>query len=114
MIPNNYQCEGQMNIWELNLDGADLPQIEKVIQIVSDMFGIVFKESIADWDNSGRKVFTRKYPKAELEIHDSHLMENHKRIVSVWWNGKDWGIGHPCEDMDEVISAIKKGLEKVK
>ena len=115
MIPKDYQCEGQLNVFDivrLNEYYQTLPDIETVISEVSQKFNIAFVESIADWDNSGRKVFKKKFPKAELEIHESWFMENGERFISVWWNGKDWGIGNPSHNLEEVFKAIEREIAR--
>lgn len=109
MIPDNYTCEGQMNIWEMFKPKEDLPELKDIVMICKDKHRRSFKECEYD----GRPTFIDTYKKAKISLYeDRFTIGECERFISVDLNTTTEGFGVPCKTIDQVLYWLDKAYKR--
>ena len=119
MIPNDYQCDGQMTIYEFLPQSADFctMKADEVIDIIGQRIGVrfVWDEELGEYFSQlGKLRLHASIDKYTVTHHGSEtLIAGHKHI-SCGWQMPTEGGGKPCNSIDEAVSYLQKAIERVK
>lgn len=109
MIPDNYTCEGQMNIWEMFKPKEDLPELKDVVMICEDTHRRNFK----DTDYDGKPYYIDTYKKAKISLNEGRFSVGEcERYISVNLSTTTEGFGVPCKTLDQVLYWLDKAYKR--
>ena len=106
MIPENYFCDGQLNIWDYMSTLDTLPSLEEVIQRLGYHFEPIMYELDRGYE------YEYKFKKSKLNIHESHYSDTGIRFISVGWQSKTEGFSCPCDSYEEVKKFVEEAFRK--
>lgn len=109
MIPDNYTCDGQMNIWEMFRPKETLPELKDVVMICEDKHRRNFKEC----ENYDRPEFIDTYKKAKISLYEGRFSIGEcERYISVNLRTTTEGFGIPCKTIDQVLYWLDKAYKR--
>lgn len=121
----NYECDGQMSIFEFlpqEDDFCTMPEAE-VMEIISQRIGV--KLQYTNYSNKYDKLHDYSAKVGKMNINasidtyvttlggDSKVIEGHK-FISVGWGNSTSGGGRPCDSIDEAVEYLLKALGRKK
>lgn len=112
MIPKDYVCDGQLNIWDYINEQTytKLPSLDEVVKQVRFKCDILLEPRMNDiyegWE------WEHKWKHSKLSIHESHYKVNDcRRFIAVNWDSALSGRGIPCDSLEEVLCAVKSAIK---
>lgn len=110
MTFDNYECDGQLSIFDLvQPDYPDFRTMaeEEIVQYIGNVVGLrfVYNSYLEQWE--------AKRGKGTFSIHLSHYkgMNNNDLFISCGYHNSTSGWGCPCDSMEEAIKRIRKVMD---
>lgn len=109
---DNYECEGQMDIFDFLKTGEDWEEMpeEEVVKTIGERVGVGFKWNafLGQWEG--------KVGKVKLDVSFSHFkgINDDRKFISSGWSVKNGGGGSPCESIDESVRFLRAAIERGK
>ena len=91
--------------------------LDKTMEKIIEWTGLKFTTYEADWmpEGSNKTVYKHIFKdRSYLEIDEKVYLGTDKTFISVSWEGKGEGTGTPCDNFDEVLSAVNSAIKRAK
>lgn len=89
--------------------------LDRIVEKVSEWTGLKFTSYEADWKPEDRNHTVYKHifkDKSYLEIDESRYTGTGQTFIGVTWEAKLEGRSRPCDNFDEVLTAVNAAIER--
>lgn len=92
-----------------------LPDLEWIVNWLMEWTGLKFTYFEDKFKGEVyAKGYRHKFKGSDVEIDEGTYAGSHKRFVGVSWEGKLQGTSAPCDNLDEILRAVERAIERSK